>query len=260
MVNLKRAGLVLALLLGLASFASDGRAQGCGPNNPNCIVATMPLGDASSRAAYDAFVQNAFAGGGNLPLTNMFVYIGNGSNIATGVPISGDCTITNLGVLTCTKTNGVAFAASATTDTTNASNISSGALALARGGLVEAKPQRRPISILSIPEAVGQPFQPARLPGLTSPTATPRDFYGRRAGPSNPMARGEAMPQKETRESIEAELNASKRERIALQLQELIREGHLVEKELRSFEDEHGIPEFARSRPLPERMAAVGMS
>ena len=68
------------------------------------------------------------------------------------------------------------------------------------------------------------------------------------------------MPQKETRERIEAELNASKRDRIALQLQEVVREAHLVEKELRSLEDEHGIPEFARSRPLPERMAAVGMS
>jgi hypothetical protein len=74
------------------------------------------------------------------------------------------------------------------------------------------------------------------------------------------MARGEAMPQKETRESIEAELNASKRERIALQLQEVVREAHLAEEDLRGLEDEHGIPEFARSRPLPERMAAVGMS
>jgi hypothetical protein len=73
------------------------------------------------------------------------------------------------------------------------------------------------------------------------------------------MERGEAMPVKQTRESIEAELNASKRERMALQLQELIREAHLVEKDLRALEDEHGIPEFARSRPLPERMAAIGM-
>ena len=68
------------------------------------------------------------------------------------------------------------------------------------------------------------------------------------------------MPQRETRESIEAELNASKRERIALQLQEVVREAHLAEEDLRGLEDEHGIPEFARSRPLPERMAAVGMS
>jgi hypothetical protein len=43
-------------------------------------------------------------------------------------------------------------------------------------------------------------------------------------------------------------------------LQELVREAHLVENDLRSLEDEYGIPEFARSRPLPERMAAVGMS
>jgi hypothetical protein len=73
------------------------------------------------------------------------------------------------------------------------------------------------------------------------------------------MERGEAMPVKQTRESIEAELNASKRERIALQLQELVSEAHLVEKDLRALEDKHGIPEFARSRPLPERMAAIGM-
>jgi hypothetical protein len=74
------------------------------------------------------------------------------------------------------------------------------------------------------------------------------------------MEWGEGMPQKETRESIEAELNASKRERIALQLQELVTEAHLVEKDLRALEDEHDIPEFAWSRPLPERMAAVGIS
>ena len=68
------------------------------------------------------------------------------------------------------------------------------------------------------------------------------------------------MPEKQTREAIEAELNASESERIALQLQEVVREAELVEKDLRALEDELGIPEFARSLPLPERMAAVGMS
>jgi hypothetical protein len=63
------------------------------------------------------------------------------------------------------------------------------------------------------------------------------------------------MPTKQTKESIEAELNASDVERIALQLQEVARDAELVEKDPRALEDELRIPEFARSLPLPERMA-----
>lgn len=44
------------------------------------------------------------------------------------VTVSGDATIAQGGALTVTKTNGVAFATSATTDTTNATNITSGTL------------------------------------------------------------------------------------------------------------------------------------
>ena len=47
-------------------------------------------------------------------------------------PMSGDCTTSSTGVVTCTKTNGVSLANSATTDTTNAGNITSGVLPMAQ--------------------------------------------------------------------------------------------------------------------------------
>lgn len=67
-----------------------------------------------------------------LALTSAFFYVGNVSNNPAGVAMSGDCTLANTGAVTCLKVNGVTFAASATTDTTNATNIGTGTLAGAR--------------------------------------------------------------------------------------------------------------------------------
>jgi hypothetical protein len=42
-------------------------------------------------------------------LTSAHINVGNGSNVATSVALSGDCTLANTGAITCTKSSGTAF-------------------------------------------------------------------------------------------------------------------------------------------------------
>lgn len=56
------------------------------------------------------------SGGGGLSpaLTSGHIFVGNASNVATDVALSGDATLANTGAITVTKTNGVAFGTMAT--------------------------------------------------------------------------------------------------------------------------------------------------
>jgi hypothetical protein len=75
-----------------------------------------------------------------------------------------------------------------------------------------------------------------------------------------PIKNEEAVPAKQTRESIEAELNASERDRVIRKLQDTAQEAMEWENRLQEMEDEAGLPTFYRSKPIVERIAALGMS
>lgn len=88
--------LIAATALGLIGYA-----------NADGISGTMQLTSAMITTAL-GFTPPSNA------LTSGNVYVGNGSNVAAGVALSQDCTLTNAGVITCLKTNNVSFASGAT--------------------------------------------------------------------------------------------------------------------------------------------------
>lgn len=87
---MKKLLFVLPLLL---SFISPAQAQ-------QVQCPTQAPGTNNNTCASTAFVQTAIGGSGsNLPSGQIFV--GNGSNLAQARTMSGDCTLTNTGVITC---------------------------------------------------------------------------------------------------------------------------------------------------------------
>jgi hypothetical protein len=61
------------------------------------------------------------------------------------------------------------------------------------------------------------------------------------------------------RDKIEAELRMTESERLALKLHESIGDLDEMEAELAKLEEQAGLPSFYRTKPVTERLAAVGI-
>lgn len=143
---------ILTLILQLLFGVAPAQAQGCGQGNPNCIVPTVTPCANDNRAASTSYVSACGGGGGanlNVGVTvitggtsqgvlfNNAGVLGNSNVGSSGAFLigqggttppafnflSGDCTALNTGVVTCTKTNGVAFGNLATLGTITSSNV-----------------------------------------------------------------------------------------------------------------------------------------
>jgi hypothetical protein len=129
-----RAALIVAALLALGSEA-NAQCSGQPPGNTVCAAPSGAAGLPGFRLLVPADINSAVALTPGTTAVNggtagrMF-YHDSGGKFSEFVA-AGDCTFTAPNYI-CTKTNGVNFAASATTDATNASNIGSGTLANAR--------------------------------------------------------------------------------------------------------------------------------
>lgn len=105
-------------------------AAACSATNAGALRYASGSAYVCDSSAWDVIGGSA---GGTLPaLTSAHLWVGNGSNVATAVALSGDCTISNAGAITCTKTNGVAFGTLATQYGVNLSTQATGTLQAAQ--------------------------------------------------------------------------------------------------------------------------------
>lgn len=128
--------ILLSLLSMLLAFPAIANTSTINPNIP---AANTPLVSAVVRGNFDNAYNDinaiwlAIAGiSGQTPGGTLGqIQYNNGSGNFGGLTLTGDCTLLySTGVITCTKTSGVSFAPSATTDTTSANNITSGNLSV----------------------------------------------------------------------------------------------------------------------------------
>jgi hypothetical protein len=101
-----------AILLAFPAAAQQPRTGGPGNQSSLAHIAPTPtVGDSSNRIATTAFVQATT--GGSLPLLSANIFVGSAGNVAAAQTVSGDCTISNIGALTCSKSGGVTFGSAA---------------------------------------------------------------------------------------------------------------------------------------------------
>lgn len=112
----------LAALLALPAHADGPQTQ----SNLAMVAPTVAPGDNSNRIATTAFV-TAAAGGGGLPtLASGLMWVGNVSNAAAAVALSGDLTVSNTGVITLATVNGNTGAIGSATQCVTVTNNAKG--------------------------------------------------------------------------------------------------------------------------------------